>query len=278
MGPPFLQMTRRDLLRFFGAAGGLAAAGNLTGCAEALARQDAIAVDGWQKSVCRFCGTGCEMAVGVQQGRVVKVEGLQGGWNRGRLCVKGLMNRDILYVSDRALHPMIRHNGRLVQATWDDALDAAAEGFKRAIAEGGPKAVGFYGSGQLLTQESYTANKLFKAGIGTNNVEGNPRLCMASAVAGYISTFGQDEPMGVYDDINHATLMFITGANMMEAHPVCSGRWSRTARRSTRRWRSSWSIRGARPPPGWRTCTCRSAPAPTWRSTTRCATSSSAPV
>jgi nitrate reductase (cytochrome) len=220
MGPPFLQMTRRDLLRFFGAAGGLAAAGNLTGCADALARQNAISVDGWQKSVCRFCGTGCEMAVGLEKGRVVKVEGLQGGWNRGRLCVKGLMNRDILYVKDRALHPMIRHNGTLVQATWDDALDATAEGFKRAIAEGGPKAVGFYGSGQLLTQDSYTANKLFKAGIGSNNVEGNPRLCMASAVAGYISTYGQDEPMGVYDDINHATLMFITGANMMEAHPV----------------------------------------------------------
>jgi anaerobic selenocysteine-containing dehydrogenase len=115
---------------------------------------------------------------------------------------------------------MIRNNGRLVRASWDDALDAAANGFKKAIAAGGPDAVAFYGSGQLFTQESYTANKLFKAGIGTNNVDGNPRLCMASAAAGYTSVFGADEPSGCYDDIDHATLFFVIGANMAECHPV----------------------------------------------------------
>jgi nitrate reductase NapA len=158
--------------------------------------------------------------VGLSGGKVAKVEGHQAGWNRGRLCIKGLLNREILYVSDRALHPMIRNNGRLVRASWDDALDAAANGFKQAIAAGGPDAVAFYGSGQLFTQESYTANKLFKAGIGTNNVDGNPRLCMASAAAGYTSVFGADEPSGCYDDIDHATLFFVIGANMAECHPV----------------------------------------------------------
>jgi len=81
---------------------------------------------------------------------------------------------------------MVRRGGQLVRATWDEALDAAAEGFKQALAQGGPDAVAYYGSGQLFTQESYTANKLFKGGIGTNNVDGNPRLCMASAVTGFL--------------------------------------------------------------------------------------------
>lgn len=214
-----MQLTRRELLRLFGSAAGLMAAGSA--CQLPLwTREEAVRVGSWHKSVCRFCGSGCETMVGVTDGRVVKVEGHQAGWNRGRLCIKGLLNREILYVRDRALHPMIRSNGRLVRASWDDALDAAAQGFREAIERGGPDAVAFYGSGQLFTQESYTANKLFKAGIGTNNVDGNPRLCMASAAAGYTSVFGADEPMGCYEDIEHATLFFVIGANMAECHPV----------------------------------------------------------
>ncbi|MEX2572048.1 MAG: nitrate reductase [Gemmatimonadota bacterium] len=212
-----MNLTRRELLRFFGSAAALSAAG----CdIPWWTRDEVIEVDSWHKSVCRFCGSGCETMVGLNQGRVVKVEGLQEGWNRGRLCIKGLMNRDILYVADRAVEPMIRSGGRLVPATWDDALDAAAEGFRSAIEAGGSDAVAFYGSGQLFTQESYTANKLFKAGIGTNNVDGNPRLCMASAAFGYKSVFGADEPSGCYADIGEATLFFVIGANMAECHPV----------------------------------------------------------
>jgi nitrate reductase NapA len=80
--------------------------------------------------------------------------------------------------------------------------------------------VGFYGSGQALTEESYVANKLFKAGLRTNNVDGNPRLCMASATAGYVSTYGKDEPMGCYEDIDHADVFLIVGSNTAEAHPI----------------------------------------------------------
>jgi nitrate reductase NapA len=214
-----MSLTRRELLKIFGSAGALAATGGAAGCLP-WTRDEAVDVGAWRKSVCRFCGSGCETMVGITDGRVVKVEGHQAGWNRGRLCIKGLLNREILYVEDRARHPMVRSGGRLVRATWDEALDAAAEGFLRAIEAGGPDSVAFYGSGQLFTQESYTANKLFKAGIGTNNVEGNPRLCMASAAAGYSTTFGADEPTGCYADIDHATLFFVIGANMAECHPV----------------------------------------------------------
>jgi nitrate reductase NapA len=115
---------------------------------------------------------------------------------------------------------MIRTNGTLRQASWEEAMTRVAEAFRQNIDTHGPDSVAFYGSGQLFTQESYTANKLFKAGIGTNNVDGNPRLCMASAAAGYISTFGADEPMGCYEDIDHADCFFITGSNTAECHPI----------------------------------------------------------
>ncbi|WNG16028.1 molybdopterin oxidoreductase family protein [Cystobacter fuscus] len=212
-----MHLTRRELLHYFGATAATGLIG--PGCI-GWTREEAIPVDSWHKSVCRFCGSGCETRVGLRGGKVVKVEGLQEGWNRGRLCIKGLLNREILYVSDRAQYPMVRKNGQLERVSWDEALDAAAAGFREAMAQGGPDAVAFYGSGQLFTQESYTANKLFKGGLGTNNVDGNPRLCMASAAFGYKSVFGADEPSGCYDDIEHATLFFVIGANMAECHPV----------------------------------------------------------
>jgi nitrate reductase NapA len=83
-----------------------------------------------------------------------------------------------------------------------------------------PQSLAFYGSGQAFTEESYFMNKVFKGGLGTNNIDGNPRLCMASAAVGYVSTFGKDEPMGAYDDLYHADCFFIIGSNMAEAHPV----------------------------------------------------------
>src|SRR5262249_11663740 len=91
--------------------------------------------------------------------------------------------------------------------------------FKQIIASDGPDAVAFYGSGQLFTEETYTANKLFKAGLRTNNVDGNPRLCMASAAFGYTQTFGKDEPPGCYEDIDHADTFFLMGANPFDCHP-----------------------------------------------------------
>jgi nitrate reductase NapA len=91
---------------------------------------------------------------------------------------------------------------------------------RETVAAHGPDAVAFYGSGQGLTEETYVANKLFKAGIRTNNVDGNPRLCMASAVGGYVTTYGKDEPMGCYEDIDAADVFLLVGSNTAEAHPI----------------------------------------------------------
>ncbi len=225
-------LTRRDLLKLMGLSAGGVVTTSLCGCGQLWERQPVIPVEKWHKGVCRFCGTGCGVMIGLHQGRVVDVKGDKYAHNRGRLCIKGILNREILYVRDRALHPMIRHNGKHVQATWDEAMELVAARFHDSIERDGPDSVAFYGSGQLFTQESYVANKLFKAGIGTNNVDGNPRLCMASAAAGYISVFGKDEPMGCYEDMDHADCFFITGSNMADCHPVL---WERVLDRKRSR-------------------------------------------
>ena len=174
----------------------------------------------WVKSVCRYCGTGCGVEIGVEKGKVVAVQGDRKNHNNGLLCLKAFLLPQVMNAPDRLLHPMIRKNGTLQRASWDEAMSLVSSKFKESIDKYGPDSVAFYGSGQGLTEETYVANKLFNAGIRTNNVEGNPRLCMASAVAGYVSTYGKDEPMGCYDDIDNADVFFIVGSNTAEAHPV----------------------------------------------------------
>ena len=175
---------------------------------------DQVEADKWVKGVCRYCGTGCGVLAGVKGNKIVAVKGDPDcPVNRGRLCVKGILLPKIIDTPDRVLHPLIKKDGELVQATWDEALDLIVAKYKEAIAQYGPDSVGFYGSGQTLAEETYTMQKIFRAGIGTNNVDGNPRTCMASAVAGYITTYGEDEPMGTYADIEAADTFFLIGSS-----------------------------------------------------------------
>jgi len=175
-------------------------------------------VETWSKSVCRFCGTGCGVMVGMTGGRVVDVRGDELAHNKGVICIKGSMLPELTRIPGRLTSPKIRKDGRLVDASWDEAMSLVASRFSESIRRFGRDSVAFYGSGQLFTEESYTANKLFKAGIGTNNVDGNPRLCMASAASGYVATYGKDEPPGCYADADFAHVFFIIGANPYECH------------------------------------------------------------
>ena len=146
--------------------------------------------------------------------------------NFGRLCSKGqtlhLTASPAVTQQTRLLHPMLRtRRGAEPQRTeWDSALDLAAFQFNRVIADHGPDAVGFYISGQLLTEDYYVFNKLAKGLIGTNNIDTNSRLCMSSAVAGYKQTLGADAPPACYDDVKHAQCLFIVGSNAAWAHPI----------------------------------------------------------
>lgn len=221
------QLSRRDFIKLTRAAAItalLAAAGcGLEAEEEAVSRPKPVVdqPETWVKSVCRFCGTGCGVMLGVSKGKLVALKGdADHPTTKGLVCAKALFLPKIVHSPDRLTKPLIRKNGKLVEASWDEAMTVVADRFAEAIHKNGPDSVAYYGSGQALAEESYLANCLFKGGIGTNNVEGNPRLCMASAVGGYTTTFGKDEPMGSYDDIDHAQVFFIVGSNTAEAHPV----------------------------------------------------------
>ncbi len=175
----------------------------------------------WHKSVCRYCGVGCGVMIGEKGGKIVKVKGdAQSTINKGHLCVKAFYLPKAVNAKTRLHHPMIRKNGKLVKASWDEAMKLVATKFNDIRKNHGGNALAFYGSGQAETEETYMANKLFKGCIGTNNVEGNPRLCMASAVGGYLTSLGADEPAGTYEDIEKTELFFLAGSNTAEAHPI----------------------------------------------------------
>src|SRR5262245_44862093 len=211
-------MSRRDLLRIVGGVAAANALGAATwGALELMV--PAATAETWHKSVCRYCGTGCGVLIGMREGRVTDIRGDELAHTKGVICIKGAMRRELPYVKGRLTIPKIRHNGQFVEATWDEAMALIAQKFTEAIAAAGPDAVAFYGSGQLFSEESYTANKLFKAGIRTNNVDANARLCMASAANGYTQVYGKDEPPGSYEDADHATFFFLIGANPFECHP-----------------------------------------------------------
>ncbi|MCP4221458.1 MAG: molybdopterin-dependent oxidoreductase [bacterium] len=214
-----MTVSRRDFIRLSVAAGaatavGIAFPGALKGDSSAL-------VDKWVKGLCRFCGTGCGVYMGIKDGKAVAIKGNpEAKTNYGYLCVKGFLGYKSMYHKDRIKYPMIRKGGKFKKVSWDKALDYVADKFKSLQKKYGSDAVAYYGSGQCTTEESYTFNKLWKGGFRSNMVEGNPRLCMASAVGGYISTFGTDEPSGSYADIEHSRCIFIVGSNMSENHPI----------------------------------------------------------
>ncbi|HQR99056.1 molybdopterin-dependent oxidoreductase, partial [Polaromonas sp.] len=179
------------------------------------------------KSTCPYCGVGCGVFIESQGDEITGVRGdPEHPANVGRLCTKGatlhLTASHAVTRQTRLLHPMQRaQRGAAPQRiSWDHALDVASEGFTRIIREHGPDAVGFYISGQLLTEDYYVFNKLAKGLIGTNNVDTNSRLCMSSAVAGYKQTLGADAPPSCYDDVKHAQCIFIVGSNTAYAHPI----------------------------------------------------------
>ncbi len=173
------------------------------------------------KSTCPFCGLGCGLMVGVEQGKIVEISGMKGHpANNGDTCLLPRNYPPIFTDKDRLKQPMVRRNSRLVPVSWDEAIKHVADGFKKILDEHGPKSVAFYGGAINLTEEYYLMNKFMKAAIGTNNIECSTRLCMASAAVGFISTLGADAPPACYTDVEKADLFLIAGCNMAVSIPV----------------------------------------------------------
>ena len=237
-----MKLSRRNFIKSNAVAATAAAAGiTIPGIKQALASsKDDIR---WDKAPCRFCGTGCSVLIGTKDDRIVATQGdPDSPVNRGLNCIKGYFLSKIMYGEDRLTQPLLRmrngeydKEGDFTPVSWDKAFDVMAEKFKVALKhdleanKGKPpeeivSTVGMFGSGQWTVWEGYAASKLYKAGFRSNNIDPNARHCMASAVGAFIRGFGSDEPMGCYDDLEHADAFVLWGSNMAEMHPIL---WSR---------------------------------------------------
>lgn len=230
-------INRRDLIKGHAAALAAASAGiALPASAQPVpGGVEALEIK-WSKAPCRFCGTGCGVMVGVKDGQVVATHGdMQAEVNRGLNCVKGYFLSKIMYGKDRLTTPLMRKRGGVFDkdgefepVSWNEAFNLMADRLKQTLRDKGPEAVGMFGSGQWTIFEGYAATKLMRAGFRSNNLDPNARHCMASAAYAFMRTFGMDEPMGCYDDFEHADAFVLWGSNMAEMHPIL---WSRVADR-----------------------------------------------
>ncbi|TGM05328.1 nitrate reductase [Leptospira jelokensis] len=175
-------------------------------------------------STCSYCGVGCGVTIQKLGNHEILVEGDKNHpANLGLLCSKGRnLHYTVMDRSDRIFYPLHRttRSSELKRISWNQALDSISEKFKNLIAMYGPDSVGFYVSGQLLTEEYYIINKLIKGFIGSNNIDTNSRLCMSSAVVGYKMALGEDSVPVSYEDIELADCFLIAGANPAWCHPI----------------------------------------------------------
>jgi nitrate reductase NapA len=231
-----MDVTRREFLKTSAAAATASAAGITIPAAAQAAAKAAEARVQWDKGVCRFCGTGCGIMVGTRDGRIVATKGdPDAPVNKGLNCIKGYFNGKIIYGKDRLTRPLMRmtdgkfdKQGKFQAVSWERAFDEMETQFRKTYREMGPQGIAIFGSGQYTIPEGYVSAKLMKAGFRSNNIDPNARHCMASAVVGFIQTFGIDEPAGNYDDIEHTDTVVTWGANMAECHPIL---WARVSDR-----------------------------------------------
>ncbi|MFM0100445.1 bifunctional nitrate reductase/sulfite reductase flavoprotein subunit alpha [Paraburkholderia nemoris] len=175
------------------------------------------------KTVCPYCGVGCGMVLHVEDGQVVKISGdKEHPANFGRLCTKGQSAHVALRKSGRLEGAFVRHarDQDPTPLPMAQAISTTAARLRGLLDAHGPDALSFYVSGQMSIEAQYLVNKLAKGFVGTNNIESNSRLCMASAGSGYKLSLGADGPPGSYEDIDHADLFFVIGANLADCHPI----------------------------------------------------------
>src|SRR5690606_17280400 len=235
-GASAMTTSRRDFIRNSAIASAALAAGLPLPAQVADAVVEGEGQLKWSKAPCRYCGTGCGINVAVHNGRVVATHGdVHAEVNRGLNCVKGYFLSKVLYGVDRVTTPRLRKtngvygkNGDFTPVSWEEAFDVMEEKFRAVLKAKGGDGIGMFGSGQWTVWEGYAANKLMKAGFRSNHIDPNARHCMASAVTGFMRTFGMDEPMGCYDDIEAADAFVLWGSNMAEMHPIL---WTRVTDR-----------------------------------------------
>ncbi len=173
------------------------------------------------KTTCPYCGVGCQLNLHVQDGRILRVDGVEGvSPNDGRLCVKGRFGYDFVHSPDRLTTPLIKRNGRFVEATWEEALDLIARKFTEIRDEHGPDALAGYSSAKCTNEDTYLFQKFMRVVLGTNNIDYCTRLCHASTVTAMMKSLGGGAGTNSIEDFARTDCLFVTGNNMIETHPV----------------------------------------------------------
>ncbi len=179
----------------------------------------------WTRTVCPYCGTGCEMEVGTRDGRIVQVKpAMDSPVNRGHLCVKGRYGSGFVDAPDRVLHPMVRRGGVWRRASWDEALDEAAGLLRRVRDEHGGEAIGVLGSSRATNEEGFLAQKFARLVLGSGNVDCCARVCHGPSAAGLAAAVGTGAATNSFSDIERAASLMVVGANPTENHPIVGAR------------------------------------------------------
>lgn len=188
----------------------------------------------WTRSVCPYCGTGCEIDVGTRNSTLIQVKPvLHAAVNKGHLCSKGRYAFEYVHAPDRVLHPMIRRHGRWENVSWNEAIAAAAHALHKAIAAHGPDCVGVLGSARGTNEEAYLAQKFARVVVETNNVDCCARVCHAPSAAALKAMLGTGAATNCFDDIERARTILLWGCNPTENHPVVGARIKAAALRDT---------------------------------------------
>jgi ferredoxin-nitrate reductase len=178
-------------------------------------------VERWVQSACVLCSNGCGLDIAVANEQIVGVRGrAQDRVNRGRLGPKGLYGWQANNAPDRLTRPLIRRDGQLQEAPWDEAMELIVARSRELLESMGPLSFGFYTSGQLFLEEYYAQTKVARAGLGTPHLDGNTRLCTATAEWALIESFGCDGDPGSYTDIDVCDTLFLVGHNVAETQTV----------------------------------------------------------
>ena len=200
-------------------------------------RGDRADIDSEVKSVCPFCGVGCQVSLKVKDGKIKYVEGINGPANEGRLCVKGRFGVDYIAHAHRLTKPLIRRDDAPAkglnvdparwqdvfrEASWDEALDYAAGGLRALRDKCGGQSVAGFGSAKCTNEEAYLFQKMIRQGFGHNNVDHCTRLCHASSVAALLENVGSGAVSATFNEIENADVAIVIGANPIENHPVAA--------------------------------------------------------
>lgn len=206
-----------------------------TGALEDAFGSSADEAGAWIRTVCPYCGTGCELLAGVRGGRIVSVRpALDAPVNRGHLCVKGRYGSAFVAASDRVTEPMIRRGPDWQRVPWDEAIAFVAERLAGLLDREGPDCIGILGSARATNEDNYVAQKFARVALGTNNVDCCARVCHAPSAAGLKSTLGLGLATNSFEDIERARAILLWGANPTENHPIVGARIRQAARAGAR--------------------------------------------